>query len=470
MNRTAAAGAANPEHSGPGHTSSIGNAESTDGVTAAASPWAAPTVRRPLAATVHVPTSKSLTNRLLILAVLAAGPCRLRAPLHSRDSDLMVRALASLGAAFEEVPGKGRFGPDWRISPIVPDRTDGRQIHIDCGLAGTVMRFVPPLAALVNGCFAFDGDPYARRRPMGPILTALRDLGVRVDDDGRGSLPFVVHGTGRVRGGHVVIDAAASSQFVSALLLAGSSFERGIHLEHVGKPVPSLPHIEMTIELLRSVGVAVDSSTPNQWRVAPAPIQPFDLRVEQDLSNAAPFLAAALAVGGSVRVPDWPEQTTQGGDHVRRILAAFGADVVHAGGALTVTGPAVLAGVDLDLSQASELSPTVAALATLAATPSRLRGIGHIRGHETDRLAALSTEINGLGGDVTETQDGLVINPAPLHGGLFRSYADHRLATAGAVLGLAVDGVAVDDIACTSKTMPEFTVLWQQLTAGEGRS
>ena len=435
---------------------------------AAGSLWPAPRARESVRSTVQVPASKSLTNRWLVLAALATGPSTLTSPLHSRDSDLMVSALRRLGADLRPVDGDGPFGPDWQIRPI-PTAYEARaeSAPIDCGLAGTVMRFVPPVAALRAGTFTFDGDPHARKRPMGTIIDALRALGVDIDDGGRRALPFTVHATGHVAGGRIVIDASSSSQFVSALLLAAPCFGHGLTLQHEGPPVPSLPHIDMTVDLLRAVGVEVDDSTPNRWHVASGPIRPFEQRVEQDLSNAAPFLAAAVATGGTITMDDWPAHTTQGGDHLRDILAAFGADVVHSGRRLAVTGPSRIAGVDLDLSAASELSPTVAVLAALAAGPSRLRGIGHIRGHETDRLAALRTEINGLGGDVTETDDGLIIRPAPLHGGVFRSYADHRLATAGAVLGLAVDGVAVEDVESTSKTMPEFTDLWHRMITGD---
>jgi 3-phosphoshikimate 1-carboxyvinyltransferase len=420
---------------------------------------------RPVDATVTVPGSKSLTNRYLVLAALADGPSRLRAPLHSRDSALMIEALRRLGATVTEVPGDGAFGPDLEISPISLDAA-AADTSIDCGLAGTVMRFVPPVAALRRGESRFDGDPHARNRPMGTIIEALAGLGVAVNAPDGGpasSLPFTVHGTGAVRGGHLIIDASASSQFVSALLLAGARFTEGLHLEHVGKPVPSLDHINMTVAVLRGVGVAVDDSVPNHWVVAPGPIRAFDQRIEQDLSNAGPFLAAALATRGTVRIPNWPAETTQVGDLWRSILSAMGATVTMDAGTLTVSGGPGIKGGDFD--ETSELAPTVAALCALAAGPSRLTGIAHLRGHETDRLAALVTEINRLGGDAEETVDGLIIRPATLHGGVVHSYADHRMATAGAILGLAVPGVEVEDIATTAKTMPDFPQLWEAMLA-----
>ncbi|TLM85684.1 3-phosphoshikimate 1-carboxyvinyltransferase [Pseudarthrobacter sp. NamE2] len=427
--------------------------------------WPAPFASRPIDATVTVPGSKSLTNRYLVLAALADGPSRLRAPLHSRDSVLMIEALRQLGATITEVPGDGAFGPDLEVIPLGQDAEAGLT-RIDCGLAGTVMRFVPPLAALRNGSSVFDGDPHARKRPMGTIIEALKALGVAVSAEDGGvpaSLPFVVEGTGDVRGGHLVIDASASSQFVSALLLVGARFTEGLHLEHVGKPVPSLDHINMTVAVLRGAGVQVDDSVPNHWVVSPGPIRAFDQRIEQDLSNAGPFLAAALASRGTVRIPGWPEQTQQVGDLWRTILADMGAEVTLKDGVLTVTGGRDIKGGQF--ADTSELAPTVAALCALASGPSRLTGIAHLRGHETDRLAALVTEINRLGGDAEETSDGLVIRPAKLHAGVVHSYADHRMATAGAILGLAVEGVQVQDIATTAKTMPDFPRLWTDMVA-----
>ena len=427
--------------------------------------WNAPFASRPVNATVTVPGSKSLTNRYLVLAALADGPSRLRAPLHSRDSALMIEALRQLGASITEVPGDGAFGPDLEVVPL-PAAGEASLTRIDCGLAGTVMRFVPPLAALRNGTSVFDGDPHARKRPMGTIIEALKALGVAVaaeDGSAPSSLPFVVEGKGTVRGGHLVIDASASSQFVSALLLVGARFDEGLHLEHAGKPVPSLDHINMTVAVLRGAGVSVDNSVPNHWVVAPGPIRAFDQRIEQDLSNAGPFLAAALASKGTVRIPNWPAQTQQVGDLWRGILARMGAQVTLAEGVLTVTGGQEIKGGDF--ADTSELAPTVAALCALATGPSRLTGIAHLRGHETDRLAALVAEINRLGGDAEETSDGLVIRPARLHAGVVHSYADHRMATAGAILGLAVEGVQVEDIATTAKTMPDFPQLWADMLA-----
>ncbi|HEY1529190.1 MAG TPA: 3-phosphoshikimate 1-carboxyvinyltransferase, partial [Galbitalea sp.] len=379
-------------------------------------PWLAPLATGPFAATIALPGSKSLTNRELILAALANGPSLLRAPLHSRDSALMIQGLRALGVGIEEVPGTGAYGADLLVTP----GELGGGVSIDCGLAGTVMRFLPPLAALALGPVAFDGDPHARTRPMRAMLTALRELGIDISDDGRGSLPFSLYGTGAVAGGELSIDASASSQFVSGLLLVAPRFTNGLTLHHTGATLPSLPHIEMTIETLAQRGVPVESPEPGTWVVPASEIAALDVDIEPDLSNAGPFLAAGFVAGGSVTVTGWPLQTTQVGDRMRDILARMGAEVAlvptsDALGDLTVTGTGAVHGIQLD--EASELAPTVAAIAALADSPSVLTGIAHLRGHETDRLAALAAEINAFGGDVTETEDGLVIRPAALHGG-----------------------------------------------------
>ena len=427
--------------------------------------WAAPVASGPLAARLRLPGSKSLTNRELVLAALADGPSRLVHPLHSRDSALMIEGLKALGVGIAEEAGDGDFGPDLVITP--GELFGGGSI--DCGLAGTVMRFLPPVAALALGPVGIDGDPQARRRPMRTIIDALRGLGVDVGDDGRGAMPFTVHGTGDVEGGELEIDASASSQFVSGLLLAAPRFRKGLTLRHTGERLPSLPHIEMTIACLARRGVEVANPEPGLWIVPPSPIAAGDVVIEPDLSNAAPFLAAALLAGGTVTIEDWPEATTQVGDDLAVILPRLGARVSRSGGALTVDGGdgirggATIPGLDLDLSTGGELAPAIVAVLAFAEGPSRVTGIGHLRGHETDRLAALSTELNRLGGAVTELDDGLAIEPRPLHGDVWRSYEDHRMATAGALVGLVVEGVEVEDIGTTAKTLPQFPELWRSL-------
>ncbi len=433
--------------------------------------WHAPVADRPVWATVAIPGSKSLTNRALILAAQATGPSRIVAPLRSRDTELMAAGLRALGVGIDSNPATDSTDADSthtsRPAPatddwlVTPGPLTGPAL-IDCGLAGTVMRFLPALAATATGEIVVDGDEAARRRPMATVLDALRDLGARIDG---GALPFTVHGTGALRGGTVRIDASASSQFVSGLLLSAASFTEGVRVIHAGGALPSMPHIEMTVQTLRSVGVIVDDSRKDEWRVEPGPVAPWTAVIEPDLSNATPFLAAAAVTGGTVTVPHWPACTNQAGDAIRGILAAMGATVELEAAGLRVTGPAILRGIDIDLHDVGELTPTIAAVAVFADRPSLLRGIGHLRGHETDRLAAIAADIAALGGRVEETADSLTILPGPLHGGPWASYADHRMATAGAIIGLRVAGVVVDDIATTAKTLPGFDQMWVGMLA-----
>ena len=410
-----------------------------------------------------MPGSKSATNRALVLAALADGPSTVSAALAARDTRLMAQALASLGVDIREVGTDAVGNVDWQVTPGFL-RGDA---SIDVGLAGTVMRFLPPVAALATGSVDFDGDPRARERPLGPMLDALRALGVAVTDTG-GFLPLRIDGTGAVRGGVVDIDASASSQFVSGILLSAARFDDGLTLTHTGRDLPSQPHIDMTLYMLGEHGVHVDFDADTAtWSLAPAPIRAVDRRIEPDLSNAGPFLAAAMATAGTVTIPGWPRHTTQAGDDLRGLLAEMGGRIdLHSDG-LTVTGPGAIRGIDVDLGQVGELTPVIAALAALAETPSRLRGIAHLRGHETDRLAALAEMLTALGGSATETEDGLLIKPSTLHGATVSSYGDHRMATAAAVIGLVVPGVCILDIGTTAKTLPDFTGMWQRmLTAG----
>ncbi|SNS83120.1 3-phosphoshikimate 1-carboxyvinyltransferase [Actinomadura meyerae] len=417
--------------------------------------WSAPVAHAPVDAVVPLPGSKSMTNRALVLAALAEAPGRIVRPLRSRDTDLMAGGLRALGTRVAE------DGDDWRV---VPGELRG-PASIDTGLAGTVMRFLPPVAALAAGEVAVDGDPRARERPMGPIIAALRALGAAIDDGGRGALPFTVRGTGALGGGAVVIDASGSSQLVSGLLLAAPRFAKGVEVRHEGPPVPSGAHLAMTVEMLREAGAAVETGD-DLWRVAPGPLRGRDWVIEPDLSNAAQFLGAALVTGGRVTVPGWPARTTQPGDALRGLLAEMGAEVSHGPDGLTVRGPAGgFRGLDADLHEVGELTPVLAALCALAGSPSRLTGIAHLRGHETDRLAALVAEINGLGGDAAELPDGLEIRPRPLHGGVFRTYDDHRMVMAAAVLGLAVPGIEVENPQTVGKTLPNFTRLWASMQA-----
>jgi len=420
----------------------------------APSPWTAPSATGPVAATVRLPGSKSMTARALVLSALATGPSTLHHPLRARDTELMAGALRGLGT-YASTTNDQR----WLIRP----RPLVGPAHVDVGLAGTVMRFLPAVAGLADGPVTFDGDPRARARPLGPLVSALRAVGVDIEGD---ALPLTVRGTGRVPGGEVTLDASASSQFVSGLLLAGAAFERGIVVRHVGPPVPSAPHLRMTVQMLQAAGAAVDDATRDVWVVEPGRLSGRSWNIEPDLSGAAPFLAAALVTGGSVTVAGWPTTTTQPGDLLRGLLTVMGGECSVGTDGLTMRGTGRIHGLDADLSEASELTMVLVALAALADSPSRFTGIAHIRGHETDRLGALTRELTALGADITELPDGLAIKPRPLRGTRFQTYDDHRMAHAAAVLGLAVPGIELTDVGCTSKTMPDFPALWTAMVGG----
>ena len=417
--------------------------------------WPAPfRGRTPVHAQVRIPGSKSVTNRALILASLATSPSTIRKPLISRDSELMSAGLSALGIS---ITGSDEA---WQITPA-PLRGPAR---VDVGNAGTVMRFLPPLAAFAQGDISFDGDPRSYERPLGPVIKALEELGIEIEHGGRYSLPMVIKARGKVKGGALTIDASASSQFLSALLLVAPSMEEGITVTHRGGALPSMPHIEMTVAMLRDFGadVTVDPAAQT-WSVKAGALHGKDLVIEPDLSNASPFLSIAMVCGGSITISDWPRATTQPGDQLRDIFTQMGATVELNDDGLTLTGGSSIHGIDIDLHDVGELTPSIAALAALADSPSHLRGIGHLRLHETDRLAALTREINSLGGNVVEEETALHITPAPLHAGVFHTYEDHRLATAGAVIGLVTPGIEVENVATTRKTLPDFPGLWNSL-------
>ena len=409
----------------------------------------------PVKATLTIPGSKSVTNRALILAALCDSPSVLRRPLHSRDSALMIAGLKAIGVEIETAAnGDLTITPAPLFGPA----------SVDVGNAGTVMRFLPPVAAMAKGIIHFDGDARSHERPLGPVIKALEALGVSIEHGGRYSLPMTINANGQLRGGTVEVDATLSSQFISALLLVAPATKEGVTVKHVGTSLPSLPHIEMTIAMLREKGVEVVVGD-NQWTVKPAIMHGADSVIEPDLSNAAPFMGAAMISGGTVVIRDWPRSTTQPGDDLRDIFTQMGAHVEFQGDDLAITGGAIH-GIDIDLHDVGELTPSIAALCVFADSPSYLRGIAHLRTHETDRLAALATEINNLGGEVIEEPSALRIIPKPLHAGTFHTYDDHRLATAGAMIGLRIDGIDVENIETTRKTLPDFPGAWAELLTG----
>ena len=429
--------------------------------------WSAPfrggltSVGEPINAKISIPGSKSATNRALILAAIAKTPSRLRKPLSSRDADLMVKGLQSLGCKIDEI--KTEQGFDYQITP---QKLSG-PTQIDVGNAGTVMRFLPPIASLATGLVHFDGDARSHERPLEPVIKALEQLGASIEHGNKYRLPLTINGSGEIKGGVVEVDASASSQFISALMLLGPATKNGLTINNIGKTLPSMPHIEMTIQMLRQFGATVEVGE-NSWTVISSDLLGQDLTIEPDLSNAAPFMAAAMICGGSVEILDWPKSTSQPGDQLRNIFAKMGARVEQSSEGLKISGSGKINGIDIDLHDVGELTPSIAAVAALASSPSTLRGIAHLRLHETDRLAALANEINNLGGDVTEGPGELLIKPAKLVASqIFKSYEDHRMATAGAIMGLAVKDLIVENIETTKKTLPDFPGMWQEMLNGK---
>ena len=441
--------------------------------------WAAPVAAGPLDARIWLPASKSITNRALVLAALSDRPALIANPLRARDTLLAVAALRALGTDVSDSPEA------WRVTAGQPPA--GSRVSVDVGNAGTVMRFLPAVAALTSATVHFDGDERIRQRPVGPILAALRELGTRIEDDGRGAAPFTVLGQGGVRGGAVTLDASGSSQLVSGLLLAAPRFEAGIEIRHDGPPIPSAPHIAMTVRMLRAAGADVTEtrsgaavhpsrpsrpSRPDGWRVRPGRLDLGSVTVEPDLSNAGPFLAAALVTGGTLGLPGWPRDSLQAAGPILDVLTRMGARCDVDAEGLTISGTGTVHGITADLRDVAELAPVLTAAATLADGPSTFTGLAHTRRHETDRLAALAKEINALGGDITELPDGLQVRPRPLRAGAadgpFGTYDDHRMVMAAAVLGLVVPGLRVADAQTVAKTFPQFTDVWADML-GPGR-
>ena len=433
--------------------------------------WLTPSARAAVSASVRLPGSKSITNRALILALLADEPTRITGPLEARDTRLMRAAVTALGASVEASAAEAGADAAWTITPAWHT---GR-VQVDIGNAGTVLRFVPPAAALASADVEVSGDPRASERPVDQLLAALRQAGVTISDDGRGAVPFTVHGRGQVRGGVVTLDASGSSQLVSGLMLAAPRYELGLEIIHQGPRVPSAQHIAMTAAMLAAAGAQVETGTgsdsdatgapPDRWQVLPGRMAPGTVHVEPDLSNAAPFLAAALTTAGHLTIPGWPAVSLQPAGQIVDMLTRMGASFRQDAAGLHVEGTGSIHGITADLRDVNEITPVLVALAALADSPSEFTGIGHMRFHETDRLAALSTEIGALGGDVTELPDGLAIRPRPLRAGTrpFDSYDDHRLVMAAAVLGLAVPGLRVSNAATVGKTFPEFRSRWLEM-------
>lgn len=436
--------------------------------------WPAPLATRPLNATVTVPGSKSLSNRYLILAALGNEPVTLVGLLRSRDTDLMMGALEALGVRCDV---DTTTDTTVTVTPPSSGRFNGN-VDVFCGLAGTVMRFVPGLALFADGPVHFDGDEQAYARPMRPVLDGLKQLGAKIEYHGEvGRLPFTITPPTELPAAQVrvSIDSSGSSQFISGLLLIGSKLPGGLRLTHTGEKTPSLPHIRMTVVDVTGAGGAIEADeSARTWTVEPRAIQLLDkVTVEPDLSNAAPFLGAALIADGTVRVPHWPETTTQPGGLLPGYLEQMGAKVsfptIDGVRYCEVTGDGTVRGLgSFDLTAAGEIAPSLAAILVFADKPTDMVGIGHLRGHETNRLEALVNEIRRIGGVAEELPDGLRIEPVPsetLHEANMETYADHRMATFATMLGLRIPDIQVINVATTRKTLPDFVGMWNGMLA-----
>ncbi len=438
--------------------------------------WKAPTAKGPLNATVVLPGSKSQTSRALVIGTIASAPTTIRGALASRDSFLATKAMRHFGAQFD-------YSDEVNSLTITPPKQLKGGGTIDCGLAGTVMRFAPALAAFADGTTAFIGDKAALKRPLEPLTDALTELGAKISFQGKpGYLPLSVRGTRTKRsvfaaltdpgwqdGGqsNVRVDTTSSSQYLSALLLASPLFGRPVTLKAKGR-LPSWPYVAMSLKMLAEQDVPIEQTGSARWLTSPVRPVGNPINIEPDLSNAGPFLAAALLAGGSVTIAHWPTTTDQVGRYWLELLPRFGASLAFSSAGLTIHAPEGLTwpGMEFDLGPCGELAPTVAALCVFATGPSTILGIGHLRGHETDRLKALAEEISKLGGKAKVLPDGIHIKPGKPKAALLDSYDDHRMATFGAIVGLRIPGCEVEGIETTAKTLPVFPARWQAMLDG----
>lgn len=398
-------------------------------------------------AVVRVPGSKSITNRVVLLAALADGSTVVEGALQADDTAAMVDAALALGATVDQ----GDDGTTLRITGtagLLPERAS-----IFAKISGTTARFVAPVLATGRGTYGLDGGSALRARPLGPLVDALRQLGATVIEQGEpGHLPVVV--SGPARGGRVELPGHVSSQFLSGLLLAGPLFSAGIDVE-LTTPLVSVPYVRMTLAVMRDFGVDVGADGP--LAVGPAAYRAVaNYTVEPDASAASYFFAAAAMTGGRVVVSGLRADALQGDVAFVDLLERMGADVRRRDEGIEVRGTGRLHGIDADLSDLSDTAQTLAALAVFADSPTTLRGIGFIRGKETDRIADTVRELQRCGIDAREDADGLTIVPGRPRPARIETYDDHRMAMSFALLGLMVPGIEIADPGCVAKTYPRF--------------
>jgi 3-phosphoshikimate 1-carboxyvinyltransferase len=408
---------------------------------------------RPPSAAVHVPGSKSITNRALVLAALTSSPngCSLEGTLHSEDTEVMIKALEKLGFAVEVGNVGGVHVGRPQRSRIIPTT----EADLFVGNSGTTIRFLTAMVSLGSGSYRLDGVPRMRERPIGDLLDGLRQLGVRAYSEGPNGFPPVVVEANGIPGGPVRIKGDVSSQFLSALLMAAPLAQHETTIEVIG-PLVSQPYVAMTVALMRQFGARVACEVPSLFRIpARQTYRKTFFAIEPDASAASYFFAAAAITGGRVTVLGIPEKSLQGDVAFVDVLAAMGCRVERCSSGITVHGRP-LRGIDVDMSAISDTVLTLAAVACFADGATIIRNVGHIRHKETDRLAALAAELRKLGAEVEERPDGLTITPRPLHGAALETYNDHRMAMSMALVGLRVPGVVLRSPGCVVKTYPDF--------------
>ncbi len=407
---------------------------------------------KPPRATVRVPGSKSITNRALVLAALSASDCNLQGVLQSEDTEVMVAALQSLG--FHVLADWPRSSIQIRASAnesIVP----AREANLFVANSGTTMRFLTALVSLGHGRYRLDGVPRMRQRPIGDLLSALQQLGVRAySENGNDCPPVIVESKG-LNGGRVDLKAGVSSQFLSGLLLAAPRAQDDITIFWHG-PYVSWPYVFMTVEMMKQFEIVVDPTMSSSFIVpAPQSFERGEYAIEPDASAASYFWAAAAITGGDVTVFGLTSNSLQGDARFVEVLEEIGCNANRGETGITVHG-GPLHGIDVDMNDISDTVMTLAAVACFAEGPTTIRNVGHIRHKETDRLAALATELRRVGADVEEFADGLTITPRPLHGAEIETYNDHRMAMSMALIGLRVPGIVIKNPRCVAKTYPHF--------------
>ena len=411
----------------------------------------------PIDATVEVPGSKSITNRALVAAALASGRSVLSRALSADDTAAMAAALARLGIGVERDAASGDVVVDGGCERLRPG-----PVELDARLSGTTARFLLPVLALGRGRYRLDGLAALRARPMAPGLRALRDLGVEVVEEGEpGHLPVTVVGA-ELAGGTVRVPGAVSSQFVSGLLLAGPATRRGVRVE-LEQPVVSRPYLGLTLATMEAFGAEVDGDVERGVDVAPGGYRARRHAIEPDASSASYFFAAAVVCGGRVRVPGLGRQSAQGDLAFVDVLEAMGADVRREDGFVEVRSGPSLSGVDVDMADLSDTAQTLAAVAVFASSPTRVRGIGFIRAKETDRIAAVVSELRRCGIRAEEHGDGFTVHPGLPRPAVIETYDDHRMAMSFTLLGLRAPGIEIADPGCVGKTFPGFFAAVEQL-------